>query len=155
MVEPKILRELLSLLSRPEIPIDVRSAIADALGSSQYLPAKELLMRGLTDQDSNMRSACIRALGIDMEVREAAPMLIQILLHDEWEHVRIDAAYGLGALRYKEALPALKQVILDGTHDTTLREAAFIAVLEILGRDERIPSFEEPIEIDWDLVNSL
>src|SRR5208337_186718 len=99
MVEPKVLRELQELFSRPEIPIDVRTSIADELGKRQYLPAKELLMEALTDSNSNMRSACIRALGIEMEVAEAAPILVEILLNDEFEHVRIDAAYGLGALR--------------------------------------------------------
>jgi HEAT repeat protein len=155
MVEPKILRELLNLLNRPEIPTNVRSVIADELGKSRYLPAKEALMLGLNDQDSNMRSACIRALGIEMEVREAAPMLMEILLRDEFEHVRIDAAYGLGALRYKPALPALKVVILDNTYDMTLREAAYDAVLSILGKDEGEFPTDNPTIIDWDLVNGL
>jgi HEAT repeat protein len=121
MIEARILQELLHLLSRPEIPIDVRTTIADELGKRQYVPAKKLLLQGLTDPDSNMRSACIRGLGIEMETREAAPVLLDILLNDEFEHVRIDAAYGLGALRYKPALSALKQVILNNAYDMTLR----------------------------------
>jgi HEAT repeat protein len=156
MLEPKILRELLNLLSRTEIPINVRSVIADELGRCRYLPAKELLILGLNDADSNMRSACIRALGIEMEVREAAPTLMEILLHDEFEHVQIDAAYALGALRYKLALPALKQVTLDESRDMTVREAAYEAILSILGRDEEeIPSIGASTDIDWDLVRSL
>jgi HEAT repeats len=156
MVEPKILRELLNLLNRPEIPTNVRSVIADELGKSRYLPAKEALMLGLNDQDSNMRSACIRALGIEMEVREAAPILMEILLHDEFENVQIDAAYGLGALRYKGALTALKQVTLDESRDMTVRGAAYEAILSILGREsEEIPDIGAPAVIDWDLVRSL
>jgi HEAT repeat protein len=158
MVEPKILRELLDLLRRPEIPVDVRSAIADELGKRQYLPAKDFLLQGLTDPDSNMRSACIRALGIDMEIREAAPTLVEILLNDEYEHVKIDAAYGLGSLRYKPAIPALKAVILDERYDMTLREAAYKAVLSILGKEQdgdEIPVIGKPTVIDWDLVHKL
>ncbi len=158
MVEPKILRELLELFGRPEIPVDVRSSIADELGKRQYLPAKDLLMQGLSDLDSNMRSACIRALGIDMEIREAAPALMEILLNDEYEHVKIDAAYGLGAIRYKQALPALKQIILDDKYDMTLRGAAYEAVLSILGKEsEEDPteSIGKPANIDWDLVHKL
>jgi len=156
MVEPKILRELTDLLARPEIPVDVRTAIVDELGSRQYLPAKELLLQGLIDSDSNMRSACIRALGMGMEVREAAPVFVDILLHDEFEHVQIDAAYGLGALHYKPALPALKEAILDEGRDITTREAAYKAVLSILDRDsEEIAGFDAPTVIDWDFVNKL
>ena len=158
MVEPKVLRELQELFSRPEIPIDVRTSIADELGKRQYLPAKELLMEALTDSNSNMRSACIRALGIEMEVAEAAPILVEILLNDEFEHVRIDAAYGLGALRYRQALPALKQVILDEKYDITLRGAAYEAVLSILGKEQEenpAESFGKPPIIDWDLVYRL
>lgn len=156
MIEPKILRELLDLLRRPEIPVDVRSAIVDVLGQRQYLPAKDLFLQGLTDPDSNMRSACIRALGIDMQIREAAPILIEILLNDEREHVKIDAAYGLGGLRYKDALPALKQVILDDQYDVTLRDAAYRAVLSILGKEkDEFPTFGVPTVIDWELVRKL
>lgn len=158
MVEPKVLRELLELLNRPEIPIDVRTVIADELGKRQYMPAKKLLLEGLTDSNSNMRSACIRALGIEMEIQEAAPTLVEILLNDEFEHVRIDAAYGLGALRYKRALPVLKQIILDEKYDVTLREAAYEAVLSILGKEpdeDPTESIGKPVNIDWDLVHKL
>lgn len=156
MVEHRILQELLELLRRPEIPINVRTAIADELGNRQYLPAKNLLLQGLTDADSNMRSTCIRAVSFGLELREAAPTLIEILLNEEYEHVRIDAAYGLGTLRYKQALPSLKQVILDDALHMTLREAAYEAVLSILGKDtEEVPEIGKPTVIDWGLVHSL
>lgn len=156
MAEPKILRELLGLLGRSEIPVEVRSVVADELGKHRYLPAKDLLMQGLTDANANMRSACIRALGIEMEVREAAPLLVEILLHDEFEHVQIDAAYGLGALRYKPALAALKEATLDESRDMTTRGAAYEAILSILDREsDEIPDFGAPTVIDWDFVRDL
>src|SRR5262249_47545551 len=146
---------LLTLFGRPEIPVNVRSAIADELGTSGYLPAKNLLMQGLSNKDSSMRSACIRALGIEMEVREAASLLVAILLYDEYEHVKIDAAYGLGALRYKPGLPA-QQVILEAEHDVTLRDAAYKAVLSILGKeDAEDQHVGKAIDIDWDFVHGL
>ena len=112
MIDPRILREMLEFFNRAEVPIRVRASIAEELGERQYLPAREALLAGLSDSDANMRSACIRAVGTDMELCEAGPLLTEILLNDEFEHVRIDAAYGLGALRYKQALPALKEIIL-------------------------------------------
>src|SRR6266566_3185324 len=151
MIDPKILRDLLDLLGRPEIPINVRTSIATELGQHHYLPAKELLIAGLHDPDSNMRSACITALSIDMQLKEVAPHLVEILLEDEFENVRIDAAYGLGALRYKTALPSLKLVIQDESLDMSLRGSAFKAVLSILGREQDDPPelWGKPVDIDW------
>ncbi len=158
MIDPRILREMLEFFNRAEVPIRVRASIAEELGERQYLPAREALLAGLSDSDANMRSACIRAVGTDMELCEAGPLLTEILLNDEFEHVRIDAAYGLGALRYKQALPALKEIILDKKYDMTLRSAAYEAVLSILGKEqEESPSesIGKPANIDWDLVHKL
>ena len=91
-----------------------------------------------------------------MEVMEAAPALLDILLHDEFEHVQIDAAYVLGALRYRPALPSLKEVILDENRDMTTREAVYEAVMSILDKErDEISSDEASTTIDWDFVNKL
>ena len=86
------------------------------------------------------------------------PALVEILLHDDFEFVRMAAASGLGAIRYKPALPALKEVILEDKYDMTLREAAYEALLAILGKDQdEFPaeSFDRKTAIDWDLVRRV
>jgi HEAT repeat protein len=158
MVQPKVLRELLELFKRTDIPDTVRMSVADVLGEARYEPAKEALIAGMTHPDAAMRSSCVKALSTSWELQEIAPRLVDILLNDEFEFVRVDAATGLGAIRYRRALPSLKTVILDESHDMTLREAAYEAVLAILGRkeeDDEIRDFDKATLIDWDLVRSL
>src|SRR6266576_3954419 len=60
--------KMLEFFNRAEVPIRVRASIAEELGERQYLPAREALLAGLSDSDANMRSACIRAVGTDMEL---------------------------------------------------------------------------------------
>lgn len=158
MTAPSVLRELLELFKRAEIPVQVRASIAEELGEARYLPAKEALLAGLAYPDSAMRCSCIKALANNWELEEVGPFLVDILLKDEFEFVRVNAACGLGAIRYKEALQALKQVILDDSYDMTLRETAYEAVLSILGRvDEDVleTGVDKPTPIDWDLVRNL
>lgn len=158
MIEPRILRELLTLFQREDIPVTVRTSIAQVLGEASYTPAKGVLIKALTYPDASMRSSCINALANDWELAEVGPALVEILLHDDFEFVRMAAASGLGAIRYKPALPALKEVILEDKYDMTLREAAYEALLAILGKDQdEFPaeSFDRKTAIDWDLVRRV
>lgn len=158
MIEPRILRELLALFQREDIPVTVRTSIAQVLGETSYIPAKEALLAGLTHPDASMRSSCINALANDWELGEVGPALVEILLHDDFEFVRMAAASGLGAIRYKQALPALKEVILKDKYDMTLREAAYEGLLAILGKDQDVfpaESFDKKTTIDWDLVRRV
>jgi len=59
MIHPAVLRELLRLFERPEIPDTVRMSIADVLGEARYEPAKDALLAGLTSSDAGIRSSCV------------------------------------------------------------------------------------------------
>src|ERR1700686_534949 len=134
MNDEKLLRELLELFLRREIPVGVRAAIANELGQSHYLPAKEALLAGLSDSDAVLRKECIDALANYWKLEEIGPKLIHVLESDEYDFVRMVAADGLGAIRYREALPVLKRVILESTEDESLQETAYESVLSILGK---------------------
>jgi len=158
MRDEKILEELLRLFIRQETPPGVRAAIAQEFGESRYYPAKEALLEGLTSSDAVIRDACIESLAIRWKLDELGPRLIEILEGDEYDFVRMRAAEGLGAIRYKEALPILKRIILESAHDQALQETAYEAVLSILGKEEdKIieAGIDKPIVIDWELVHSL
>jgi HEAT repeat protein len=84
--------------------------------------------------------------------------LIDVLLNDEHEFVRMTAASGLGAIRCQDALPALKWVILNDDFDMTLRESAYESVLQIMGLHDDVEPMEDedsPIRIDWEFVRNL
>ena len=157
MKEEKVLEELFGLFVRDEIPAAVRAAIATHFGESQYLLAKEAVLAGLSDKDPMVRDACIGALANDWELEEVGPKLIEIMENDPQDFVRMDAAQGLGAIRYPEALAALKRVILEDDNES-LREMAYEAVLAILGKD-KYDILEDGVDkatvINWDLVRSL
>lgn len=157
MEKEKVLEELFGLFVREDIPAEVRAAIATHFGDCQYLLAKEAVVAGLSDKDPMVRDACIGALTNDWELEEVGPKLIEMMENDPQDFVRMDAAQGLGAIRYTEALPALKRVILEGDNEP-LREMAYEAVLAIVGKD-KYDILEEgvnkPTIIDWELVRSL
>lgn len=158
MTDQTILEELFRLFSRPEMPGGVRSAIASELGQELYYPAKQALVEGLSDEDPIVRDSCIEALANHWELQEIAPRLIKLFEDDEYDFVRMRAAQGLGSLRYREALPVLKRIILDSSKDESLQETAYEAVLSILGKDEYDilkEGVDKPTVIDWDLVRSL
>jgi HEAT repeat protein len=155
MIQPAVLRELLQLFERSDIPDTVRMSIADVFGEAHYEPAKDALLVGMAHSDAAIRSSCVKALSTGWELPGIGPLLVDILLNDEFEFVRMDAAAGLGSIRYKPALPALKEVILNEKYHMTLREAAYEAVLSILGREDEFPVIGKPTVIDWDLVQKL
>lgn len=157
-MEDAILKELLDLFRRAEIPGQVRATIAQVLGPSRYFEAKDALLAGLEDPDPVVRDACIDTLADDWQLSEVAPFLVPILEADAYEFVRMSAATGLGILRYEAALPALKNAILDESTDISFKEVAYEAILRILGRADELPTIEEPekeVEIDWDFVRRL
>ncbi len=158
MEKEKVLEELFGLFVREEIPAEVRAAIATHFGEQHYLLAKEAVIAGLSDKDSMVRDACIGALANDWQLEEVGPKLIEIMENDPQDFVRMDAAQGLGSIRYTEALPALKRVILESSDDEALRDLAYEAVLSILGKDNYDileEGVDKPTLIDWELVRSL
>lgn len=157
MREERVLRELLSLFNREEIPVGVRAAAADELGESRFVPAKDALLAGLENPDPVMRRSCILALALGFKAAEAAPKLMQILADDDTDFVKLDAALGLGHLRSREALTTLKRIVLDEGQGDDLRETAYEAILSILGLDDGRGEHDlaRPISIDFDLIRRL
>lgn len=158
MADENILRELLQLFVRKEIPALIRSAIVREFGEGHYYPAREALFAGLADSEAVVREECIKALANDWTLQEVGPRLVEILENDDYGFVRMTAACGLGSIRYREALPVLKRAILDDKEHESLREIAYEAVLSILGKEEDDileTGVDQPTVIDWDLVRSL
>ncbi len=155
-MEKNIQEELFDLFVRAEIPAEVRAAIATHFGASHYLPAKEALIACLSDSEALVRDACVDVLAIEWGLEEVAPKLIKMLENDEQDFVRMRAAQGLGVIRFQEAIPSLKQIILDNEGEDALKAMAYEALLLILGKDEAFEQgVDEPTVIDWELIRSL
>jgi len=157
-MEKDIREELFDLFLRAEIPPEVRAAIATHFGASRYLLAKEAILAGLSDSDPLVRDACIDVLAIEWELEEVGPKLMEIMEGDEQDFVRMRAAQGLGIIRFHEAIPLLKRIILDSDEDDALQAMAYEALLLILGKEDYDAlerGVDEPTVIDWELVRSL
>lgn len=157
-MEKDIREELFGLFVRADIPPEVRAAIATHFGGSRYLLSKEAILAGLSDSDPLVRGACIDVLAIEWQLEEVGPKLVEMMEHDEQDFVRMSAAQGLGIIRFHDAIPFLKRIILDSNEDDALQAMAYEALLLILGKndyDALERGVDEPTVIDWQLVRSL
>jgi HEAT repeat protein len=158
MENDSVLEELFHLFVRAEIPPEVRAAIATHFGAIRYLLAKEAILAGLSDNEPLVRDACVDVLANQWQLEEVGPKLVEMMEDDEQDFVRMGAAQGLGAIRYREAIPVLKQIILDSNSEDALQAMAYEALLSILGKDEYDAlerGVDEPTVIDLELVRNL
>ena len=111
---------------------------ARALGAVGDHKAVPTLAKAIADRDSSVRKAAARALA-DIG-KPAVPGLIRLLKHKNW-HVRLLAAWGLGEIEDRRAIPALRKALKD--RNLQIRRTAEQALRAMNAYDNRDPDNED------------
>lgn len=96
----------------------------------------------LLDSDPDVRAIAAKAFVV-LKKKEAVDALIRSLNEDPYEAARANAAWALGSIRNRDALPHLRAATRD--EDTFVRLRAVSALLKIKSRDS-IPELIERLE---------
>ena len=120
----------------------VISKFQEPASEPELKPALDLLVQLLADNDLEVRAQAARALGDASERRRPAggtlPALAS-LLRDKEPRVRFFAALSVGKSGHREALPALRQMLLENDdRDPWLRHAGVMALTGIGDLDQLI-----------------
>jgi HEAT repeat protein len=113
----------------------IRFASAVAIGDAKYSVAKNDVAQLLKDNDENVRMAGSYAL-VMLGGSKSYSQQIRTALTDRDQQVRANAAFLLGKIGDKNALPLLYQVIQDETSDEKVRLNAIEAIAGL--GDEKI-----------------
>ena len=113
----------------------IRFAAAVAIGDAKYSAAKNDVAQLLKDNDENVRLAGSYAL-VMLGGSKSYSQQIRAALTDNDQQVRANAAFLLGKIGDKDALPLLYQVIQDETSDDKVRLNAIEAIARL--GDEKI-----------------
>lgn len=132
----------------------------------KFLKAKDTIARFLDHPDPAVRNEAMFCLGIRWVCPEFEQQFQRSLLTDPSDDIRGQAAYCLGNVkagsRDKAVLSILAGVALNKAEDSSVRAAAYKAILEVVDAREAFNAILhltllEQIEkvIDWDWVRSL
>jgi hypothetical protein len=150
-------------LALPTIDVERAQHLLRVAARTGLMTAEPQVSRFLTSSHSELRQAALRVLvfwwGLGERYLDACR---DMLLNDPDADVRTTAASCLGAIRDsskdQKDLRLLASIVRDRQTDSYLREAAYEALLSIIGipPDQR-PSAAQDLDferdIDWDLVD--
>lgn len=135
------LEALLNILGDSKREVDLRITIAWILGQLQVTEVVEGMLELFDQEQSVVAWEIAKSLVIIRDARVIEPFINNLLKNQNLEK-RITAAYALGALADKKALPALLGVLKDKHEDARLRGQVAEALAQIDTNEKIIPLIE-------------
>jgi hypothetical protein len=156
------LRELLDDLRADRIDERDIPWVLRCFGDGFIMEAEEDIEELVGHDSPRVRAAAIEVLALRWRISEYRAVCEYVLRYDEDAHVRSVAARGLGALlartRDKDALRQLLERVRDAGESRGVREAAYLAALDVIGaapRHSKAKRFSPRRDVDWNLVDTL